>query len=468
MSGEESMSSSETSKKRQWILPSVLGVATLSVGAWAIPHVQSAHTLADGAASSYVSPQPVQIPSAVHSSVDSQTATLTQTLDQILDSLPDGNVTGLVVDKDSGEVLYQRGSEQQRVPASNLKILVDYALLERVDPTERYETSVRRQNDVLTLVAGGDTLLGTGLSRPDDVVGHAGLRTLAQEVVQGLSQGPSHYRVNLDTSIYRGPSVNPAWAQGDIDAGEVTAVSPIAFYSHYSPDAQGNASHSRPAEAGQEVHRYFVSLLNELGAQKNLSFSLGEEEPATENSERIAQVSSATVAEQAAYMMQHSDNMLAETLGRNLAVSLGREGSFEQARASIQETLEQNGIDTAGFHPVDICGLSGENKVTNRMIVQVLEAIADSSAHTTLALDGFPVAGGSGTLALRFNSADTRQAQGYARAKTGTLYSVISLSGYGYSASGKTLVYSFITNDITRIDGAKETLDRAVTALVQR
>lgn len=468
MSGEESMSSSETSKKRQWILPSVLGVATLGVGVWAIPHVQSAYTLADGTTSAYVSPQPVQVSSTVHPSVTPQAETLTQTLDQILDSLPDGNVTGLVVDKDSGEVLYQRGAEQQRVPASNLKILVDYALLDRVDPTERYETSVRRQNDVLTLVAGGDTLLGTGLSQPDDIVGHAGLRTLAQEVVQGLSQGPSHYRVNLDTSIYRGPSVNPAWAQGDIDAGEVTAVSPIAFYSHYSPDDQGKASRSRPAEAGQEVHRYFVSLLNELGAQKNLSFSLGEEEPGTENSERIAQVSSATVAEQAAYMMQHSDNMLAETLGRNLAVSLGREGSFEQARASIQETLEQNGIDTAGFHPVDICGLSGENKVTNRMIVQVLEAIADSSAHTTLALDGFPVAGGSGTLALRFNSADTRQAQGYARAKTGTLYSVISLSGYGYSASGKTLVYSFITNDITRIDGAKETLDRAVTALVQR
>ncbi|WP_172465590.1 D-alanyl-D-alanine carboxypeptidase, partial [Arthrobacter sp. Hiyo1] len=82
------------------------------------------------------------------------------------------------------------------------------------------------------------------------------------------------------------------------------------------------------------------------------------------------------------------------------------------------------------------------------------------------ALAGFPVAGLTGTLGDRYADATTSQGAGLVRAKTGTLNSVIALSGYVVDANGRLLVFSFIGNGLTPgAAGNKVALDRSATAL---
>ncbi|MBF0844271.1 D-alanyl-D-alanine carboxypeptidase, partial [Streptococcus danieliae] len=89
---------------------------------------------------------------------------------------------------------------------------------------------------------------------------------------------------------------------------------------------------NRPTQPAQEVQQHLLDTLNELGAQQGITFTLGKEKKADDGAATVAAVESATVSEQAAYMMQESDNMLAEALGRNAAVAAGKEGSEQAAK----------------------------------------------------------------------------------------------------------------------------------------
>lgn len=76
-----------------------------------------------------------------------------------------------------------------------------------------------------------------------------------------------------------------------------------------------------------------------------------------------------------------------------------------------------------------------------------------------------PVAGGSGTLAERFDDGPEAAARGLARAKTGTLNSVVSLSGHVTTREGRLLTFSVVLNEVTDPAAARDAADRAVAAL---
>ncbi len=456
------MSSVKSGKR--WVVPTVLVVACLGSGAWALPQFFSAQNMRDGADSAYSAPA-AQVPATVEEKGEVDTAALESRLAKISEDFTGGTITGMVVDAESGQTLYAEGADQPRVPASNFKLLTDFTLFQVEDPSARFRTEVKQSGQNLTLVAGGDTLLGTGESKEDQVVGHAGLRTLAQQVVDSLE--PGTYTLDLDSSRFTGPDLNPAWAQEDIDAGFVSRISPLAFYSHHSPGENGKSTEQRPENADQQVQQYLLDDLNELGKGQGLTFELGSETQAAEAAETVGSVESATVAEQSALMMQESDNMLAETLARNASVASGGDGSFESARQLVLDTLTSRGISTDQLTISDLSGLSLDNRVTNQTLVQIMQKMVDGEGSASASLAGLPVAGGSGTLEDRFDDSDEAAARGWARAKTGTLNSVISLTGYTTTESGHTLIYSFITNDVESATAARDALDESVAAVTE-
>lgn len=442
--------------------------AGITAVTWAVPSFLEGQRATEGAQTSYITPSPLTTPSSQAPASQVDAAVLTQRLNQLAEGYTSGNVTLLVSDQATGEVLYERGADQLRIPASNFKLLTDYALLRTQDPYHRYSTKIVAQDKQLTLVAGGDTLLGTGKSAPQQVIGHAGLATLTEETITALTQqgAQGQYTLNLDTSIYEGNPLHPGWDPEDISAGFVTGVRPLAFYSHYSPD-QGKAGKNRPQDAAVEVQQEALAQLNALGAEHNLTFVAGQEEAAPASARTLASVESATAAEQAAYMMLESDNMLAEVLARNAAVAHGRPGSLEGARQTLLEVLEEDKIPTQGLVISDFSGLSLDNRVSASTLSQIVSRILKGEDGLDAALDGFPIAGGSGTLAQRFDDPAEEPAQGFARAKTGTLNSVIALSGYTSTSSGQVLVYSIITNDVTNPEEARNLLDSMVAAITE-
>lgn len=398
-------------------------------------------------------------------------ADVTRQLNALLTPDGGGDFTGVVQDALTGLPLYDRDGGKNRVPASNMKLLTAVAALRAIGPETRFGTRVLTGPSASTIVlsAGGDVLLGAGPSQPGEVMGHAGLETLAADTARALKDrgvtGP--VTVQLDDTIFTGPALNPAWSLDDVAAGETAPVFPLALNS--ARTSPGATTGPRPQDAALTAAEAFVGKLQAAGDAAGFTVASGVEraKAPTGKQDVLASVESATVREQVDLMLETSDNYLAETFGRMAALSVGKPGTNDGATAAVSAQLAELGIATDSMHLADVSGLALGNQVSARQFADVVRAIT-SGPDTRLraALAGFPVAGLTGTLGDRYGDASTSQGAGLVRAKTGTLNSVIALSGYVVDTDGRLLVFSFIGNGLTPgAAGNKVALDRSATAL---
>ncbi|WP_082178107.1 D-alanyl-D-alanine carboxypeptidase/D-alanyl-D-alanine-endopeptidase [Arthrobacter sp. ZBG10] len=403
-------------------------------------------------------------------------------LDPLLAADGGGNFTGQVQDALTGEVLFDRGGADARVPASNLKLLTAVAALRTLGPDHRFSTKVLAgpDNRQVVLTGGGDVLLGAGASDRDGVRGHAGLATLAARTADSLRSAgvTGEVTVGFDDSLFSGPALNPAWGLGDVAAGEVAPLAPLALNAaRYDPAV---TTGPRPQDPAAAAAAEFAGQLRAAVEPAGLTVAAAvERAPAPAGTgtgtgtvgeagqEVLAAADSATVAEQVGAMLQDSDNYLAEALGRLAALASGRPGSNDGATAVVGAEAVAAGIAPAPLQLADVSGLAMGNQVPAGTFVRAVTAITSGpDDRLRAALAGFPVAGVSGTLDSRFGDDATARGAGLVRAKTGTLNTVIALSGYVVDADGRLLVFSFIGNGLTPgAAGNRAALDRAATAL---
>ncbi len=413
-----------------------------------------------------------------------------------------GTFTGVVKDAATGQVLFDRGGAESRVPASNMKLLTAAAAVRAMGPDQRFSTKAiaGATPDQVVLKGGGDVLLGAGESSRDAVMGHAGLATLAQLTVKSLQEsgvkGP--VRIQLDDTLFSGPALNPSWSPEDVAAGETAPLFPLALNSaRYDPAV---TTGPRPQDAAMAAAEAFSAQLTAAGAAAGLTVTPGvvrgqapaagvsAEKPAggepdgsgapsgetatgaaaaSSPGKVLAEVQSATLRQQVDLMLQTSDNYLAEVVGRMAAVATGQPGSNDGATATVYKQVQDLGIPTDGLRLADVSGLSLGNQVSAGQLSEIVRAITTGTEPSLrAAIGGFPVAGLTGTLGNRYTDASTERGAGLVRAKTGTLNSVIALSGYVVDADGRLLVFSFIGNGLDPgAAGNKTALDRSASAL---
>lgn len=369
--------------------------------------------------------------------------------------------------------LYAANADTAHVPASTFKILTLFALNHYANLQARLRTRVTRDAAGLYLMAGGDTLLGAGASNPKQIVGRAGLTTLAELTVKALNEGEkptAALPVYLDGTFFTGPSVNPGWEDADVASGQITPIHPIALESHTVPGKSTASNPVRPDDAAVAAQQAFVDALNTAGKESGLSFTLAERRTAPAEAVEIAAVESATLLEQAQHMMLESDNALAEVLGRCAAIAAGKEGSGEAAQQTVRQALVDAGVNIENLVQADVCGMSLTDRVTARTLVQVV-ALLNADEHAEQLMSTFPVAGVSGTLSDRFGAANAVHARTFVQAKTGTLYTVSSLCGVATRPDGTRLIFAIILNDLGGADAlpaAKERVDAAAAAIANR
>ena len=369
--------------------------------------------------------------------------------------------------------LYAANADAARVPASTFKILAFFTLSRHANLQARLTTRAVRQGDALYLVAGGDTLLSAGASNPKQIVGRAGLTTLAEQTIKALNEGEkptAALPVYLDGTFFTGPSVNPGWDDADVASGQITPIHPIALESHTVPGKSTASNPVRPDDAAVAAQQAFVDALNTAGKESGLSFTLAERRTAPAEAVEIAAVESATLLEQAQHMMLESDNALAEVLGRCTAIAAGKEGSGEAAQQTVHQALVDAGVNVENLVQADVCGMSLTDRVTARTLVQVV-ALLNADEHAEQLMSTFPVAGVSGTLSGRFGAANAVHARTFVQAKTGTLYTVSSLCGVATRPDGTRLIFAIILNDLGGSDAlpaAKERVDAAAAAIANR
>jgi serine-type D-Ala-D-Ala carboxypeptidase/endopeptidase (penicillin-binding protein 4) len=182
-----------------------------------------------------------------------------------------------------------------------------------------------------------------------------------------------------------------------------------------------------------------ITVAQAVVASKNTTLSEPE----------LAAVESPPLSQLIADTNKPSNNLYAEVLLRTMSLSGTPNHGTPQNSALeglniVKSSLTELGVDPASYVLADGSGLSRHNLVSPQALVQMLQAMA-RSPQANIFRASLPVAGVSGTLRNRFK--DT-PAQGIVQAKTGTLSSVVALSGYIDVPHYQTVVFSIIVNEM--------------------
>ncbi|MDU0292807.1 D-alanyl-D-alanine carboxypeptidase/D-alanyl-D-alanine-endopeptidase [Saccharothrix longispora] len=368
-------------------------------------------------------------------------------------------LTGVVVDPGTGQALWNQGEKTPATPASTTKVLVSAAALLSLDHTAQFSTKVVRgaQPGTVVLVGGGDPTLSS-LPVGDTTV-YPGAPTLDELVAQVKATGPVT-QVLFDASRYTGEGLAPGWAPGDVPDGYVSPIQPVML-----DGGRGNPKLLDTRRTSTPAADAASALAQRLGATAAVAPGT-----AAAGAEVLGEVKSAPVDRLVENLMQNSDNVLAETMAREIAIARGAEPSFAGGAQAVRDVLTQHGFDLATAVFVDGSGLSPNNKLPAKLLADILTAAAkpDASDERTAKLrpllTALPVAGGSGTLATRFQEAGA-SAKGWARGKTGTLSGVHSLAGVVVDADGRLVVFAFMSQSTQSGDAVRGALDEMVAAL---
>jgi D-alanyl-D-alanine carboxypeptidase/D-alanyl-D-alanine-endopeptidase (penicillin-binding protein 4) len=143
-------------------------------------------------------------------------------------------------------------------------------------------------------------------------------------------------------------------------------------------------------------------------------------------------------------LMKVSQNLYAETLLRELAVSDGQQATAHEGADVVRSTLKAWGVADGGIAVADGSGLSRYDLVSPTSLVRVLAHVYADPRLKDGWMAAMPVGGVDGTLGKRLKGTP---AEGRVHAKTGSLSGVRGLSGYVESAGGEWLVFSILANN---------------------
>ncbi len=165
-------------------------------------------------------------------------------------------------------------------------------------------------------------------------------------------------------------------------------------------------------------------------------------------------------------MMKFSNNFVAEMLTKNLAAQTGDvPATLEGGMKVIRANLESFGISRENFTLINPSGLSRRNKMRPVDIAQVLVKSYEHFPTSAEFLSALPLAGIDGTLKNRMKSPS---AQGWVRAKTGLLTGVVGLAGFAGRKDGSVRAFAFIFNGkAEQGELVRRLFDQLATELVQ-
>lgn len=382
-----------------------------------------------------------------------------------------GTDVSVVVMQPDGTVAAEHESATPREPASTLKTLTALAAASKLDMGSTFATQTfflqeANGSDTVILKGDGDMLLSAGKSDPHHVNGRAGLATLADDTAHALAQrGISTVTLAYDDSLFGDDRTPPDIARNNPDNLYYTPVSSMAIDG-------GRLRASAPADpdrfsdypelsqtTARDVAARFAALLADRGITVRNDEPIAERVP--EDRTALAAVHSAPLSAVMGFMLQHSDNTLAEEFGRLLAIHDHADNSPQGAVTAVTDELAALGVPTDGLHMADCSGLSPGSRVTVTTLVQAQRRNFDVGGAVAAA-EGLSVPGLMGTAATRLASPD---AAGLMRVKTGSLGEVTSMAGNVSRIDGGAVAFAVIVNDPTDMAKARAAIDTFVAGL---
>ncbi|MER7002292.1 D-alanyl-D-alanine carboxypeptidase/D-alanyl-D-alanine-endopeptidase [Dactylosporangium sp. NPDC000555] len=366
------------------------------------------------------------------------------------------HITASVVDVSTGQSIFSSEQDAAMTPASTTKVVTAAAVLAVRGPAYRIQTRVvaGAQPGEVVIVAGGDPTLGVfptsyypGAARIDD---------LAAKVKKALGD-TAPTKVTYDVSVFSGNGIAPGWDSDATTGGSGAVITPLMTEGGRTKPAKYSDRYAQPdLQAAQ-------AFAKALGVPTN-AVAAGT---APQGARELGEVESAPLARMVEFMLQESDNVLADALARQVAMAKNQPASFEGAATAMKGVLQELGLPVTGYGLVDGSGFSRNNRLSPALLTGILAMAARADRGDLHAIfSGLPVAAYSGTLSTRYlKSQEGGSAAGLVRAKTGTLTGVNSLTGIVVDVDGRTLAFAFMADQTTDGNLAVIALDRVAAAL---
>lgn len=442
-------------------------------------------------------------------------AALSSDIGLFLNRIKSGSWGVMIVSLSRGDTLFARNAGDPMRPASTMKLFTSGLAFDRFGIDYQFSTDVLRDGPVdasgtlkgnLFLRGDGDPALS---GRFMDGGADAPMQTLAKQIA---STGIKHITGDVvgDATAFDDQKIPDGWLTRYLGAAYAARVSGLSLDDNVvwvavSPGASGGAAHVElePATTAYTVvnkartvagggasirtqkrsdgtivvtgsigsrtptkrYSYVVDdpALFATGALKAALLANGVTVDGTirlaatpKAATKVTSLSSPTLARMISAMNRESLNHYAELLFRDAARGPSRsvQGSVATGNQAMHTFFAKLGADTTKLHNADGSGLSVNNRITARAMVQLL-----SYAHTADWGPAFhasmPLAGESELLRKRMKGSP---AQGNLHAKTGTTNDVIGLAGYVTALDGEVLAFAFIYNGTDRWT-AKSTID---------
>jgi len=344
--------------------------------------------------------------------------TLPQPFFNYLNSKYLGDPGVILIDKATGEVIYESGSTKARTPASVLKLTTAATIALTLDASTVFKTAIYKteKRGVFVIWGENDPWITSNAKYRD-----ANKRAYMPKLIKAAFA--SDKKLRKITLIYKG--VN----NSDI------------YYAKKALKRRASVAY-KPLSKNIEVE----SLVTE----------------------KLTEVESPPLSKMIRFALLYSDNVLSQRLamlatGKN-GYPLNKDGLNDMAN----EKLTSLGIDTKGMKLVDGSGLSGANRVSAVTVSQLLLKIR-SESQLKVVYDSLPVGGESGTLIGRYHTT-APQAVGIVKAKTGSTRHTVSLAGYT-SSGEKEYVFVVIADGVGRTkrsqNAARSAIDRMLGTITK-
>jgi D-alanyl-D-alanine carboxypeptidase/D-alanyl-D-alanine-endopeptidase (penicillin-binding protein 4) len=337
----------------------------------------------------------------------------------------------LVFDLSSHSTVFRRNPTLSLRPASNEKLTVALAALDRLGVGFQIPTQVLGDGTFdpdtgvwqgrLVLRGNGDPSLTTnGLARLAAQVRAAGI-----ERVNG--------RILGDETYFDAVRVGPGWK--------------ASYYKEESPPLSalvvnrarlaGGIS-DEPALAAAKLFRQALERAGVDVAGQAVKGSVAG------TLDVVAQIHSAVMSTLVRRMNRTSDNFYAEMLLKELGAEQRGSGTTAAGARVVRAELNERNVNMTGVRIADGSGLSAYDRLTAMALLQLLRSAANDLTIKTSFVASLPIAGVNGTLADRMR---TGPAYRHVLAKTGTTDRASALSGYATNASyQRRYVFSILMN----------------------
>lgn len=419
-------------------------------------------------------------------------------------NLKRANISLLVKDIETGEVVMQHRADKVTIPASTTKLVTTASALEILGPNFTFETKLQYsgtiENGVLNgnlyILGGGDPTLGSKfigdsifLENWVAAVMHLGIRKINGAII-------------ADATIFDTEGIAPKWPWEDMGNYYAAGAYGISIYDNtYKLYLKSGSAGTTPeiirtvpnmpelkfklflkAASNDEDSAYFYgapfnnerSIYGTIPAHRESFVIKGDipnpplysaqvfakmlqekgviitKKPTTEVSDNLSRIDiftqfSPPLKDIITNINFRSNNHYAEHVLRAISLESKKQGSIVNSVKAIKLFWRNKKLDVSGLIMHDGCGLTASNAISATFFVDLLIYEKLKSTHTSYFMASLPVAGQSGT--IRSLLKDTRL-EGKVKAKSGSIFGVQCYAGY-ILANNRQYAFAILVNNFS-------------------